>query len=443
MKAQINSEKKLTEEAVKKLFQIVQEKKTKSSGIKNGNESKRLEKEYKRLQLELSKERENYAQMHKALNQEIQSLKEDLDKREQEVFKCRTLMNNSINSSAAIQSHHSNHHHHHNNNGNNHHHHHNNSSTSSASTNNNGHSHHHSSNSNNKNSLVVASNGAANTTFSNLNASSPLNSTANLSSYSLTSINNNNGNGQQHHVLHHLPLLHNHSIYSNNDNSTLIDADVNQDRLENWLSIPNKRNIKKHGWKKLYVVLRKGKLFFYNSLKDNKESQEPYMTIDLEKVYHVRAVTQTDVVRAGTRDVAKIFQILYDVDAVSGPGSITYLGGNESSSHIINSSVGNSLLKKTGNFIASALDNSPSILSSNHGSNNINNSSHATTLSTTTLQNADNFSDSAISTTMRSINGIPDEFSARLNNADSISVGSNDSGEVNHYHFFFSLSVFF
>jgi hypothetical protein len=51
--------------------------------------------------------------------------------------------------------------------------------------------------------------------------------------------------------------------------------------LENWLSIPTKRNIKKHGWKKLYVVLKKNKLLFYNSLRD-KDSQEPYMIIDLE-----------------------------------------------------------------------------------------------------------------------------------------------------------------
>jgi large-conductance mechanosensitive channel len=80
LKAQINSEKKLTEEvisynkfikdfiiiiiiidfvvalmkAVKKLYQIVQEKKPKA--IKNNTqETKRLEKEYKRLQLELAK----------------------------------------------------------------------------------------------------------------------------------------------------------------------------------------------------------------------------------------------------------------------------------------------------------------------------------------------------------------------------------------------------
>ena len=74
LRVQINNEKKLTEEAVKKLFQIVQEKKPKSGNVKNAGESKRIEKENKRLQLELSKERENYAQMHKLLNQEIQGV---------------------------------------------------------------------------------------------------------------------------------------------------------------------------------------------------------------------------------------------------------------------------------------------------------------------------------------------------------------------------------
>jgi hypothetical protein len=39
--------------AVKKLYQIVQEKKPKAT--KNATETKRLEKEYKRLQLELAK----------------------------------------------------------------------------------------------------------------------------------------------------------------------------------------------------------------------------------------------------------------------------------------------------------------------------------------------------------------------------------------------------
>jgi hypothetical protein len=43
--------------AVKKLFQIVQEKKPKNGdkNMKNASETKRFEKEYKRLQLELNK----------------------------------------------------------------------------------------------------------------------------------------------------------------------------------------------------------------------------------------------------------------------------------------------------------------------------------------------------------------------------------------------------
>lgn len=272
--------------------------------------------------------------MHKQLNQEVQSLKEELDKREQEVLKYKTLVNHSVNGS-------------------------NNTALSL-------HSHHH-------NQLMPASPTIHNSNNHNL-------SSINLSSYSLTS--------------------------SINQFDDTLEYD-NQDRLENWLSIPNKRNIKKHGWKKLYVVLRKGKLFFYNSLKDNKESQEPYMTIDLEKVYHVRPVTQTDVVRAGTRDVAKIFQILYDVDAVSGPGSFTYLGATSDTQ-----------LKKTNSSLYStAIENSPSI--------------NSTSLSTTTLHNTltnDNFSDSAMGSTARSMNGILEEYPGRLS-SDAISVGSNDSGD--------------
>lgn len=293
--------------------------------------------------------------MHKQLNQEIHALKEDLDKKEQEIFKFKSLLNNSQ------------------------------SSTSSSS-----------SNQNNPNSIqagLQVANGVLTHPalhMHSLNAS-PINSSVNLSNYSLT---------------------------SNPFDDTLEHQD-NQDRLENWLSIPNKRNIKKHGWKKLYVVLRKGKLFFYNSLRDNKESQEPYMTIDLDKVYHVRAVTQTDVVRAGTRDVAKIFQILYDVDAVHGPGSYTYLGATTATSNelLTSKSKINSTSNTTMNnttLYTTVLENSPSMMSNAN-------------LSTVTLNNPD-YPDSAVgSSTLRSMNGL-DEFSSRLS-SDAISVGSNDSGD--------------
>ena len=249
----------------------MQEKKPTTSGLKNANESKRLEKEYKRLQLELSKvdwlgfmllgqphkllpsttptstptststsdhlnrglsinpnhpthptnikERENYAQMHKALNQEIQTLKEDLDKREQEMIKFKSVVNSSLAAAASA-------------------------AASSAGNGDGG------------GGVLVSVGG----NLGHLNTS-PMNSTVNLSSYSIAS-----------------SINHFDDTLENGGGG----GESNQDRLENWLSIPNKRNIKKHGWKKLYVVLRKGKLFFYNSLKDNKESQEPYMTIDLE-----------------------------------------------------------------------------------------------------------------------------------------------------------------
>lgn len=148
--------------------------------------------------------------MHKQLNQEIQSLKEDLDKREQEILKFKELLNTNVSQRFQF----------------------NNSATPS--------------NYNQQNNSVIPS----------LTAS-PMNSSVNMSTYSIPNIS------------------------TGFEDTIEYDS---QDRLESWLSIPNKRNIRRHGWKKLYVVLRKGKLFFYNSLRDNKESQEPYMTIDLELV---------------------------------------------------------------------------------------------------------------------------------------------------------------
>jgi hypothetical protein len=140
-------------------------------------------------------------------------------------------------------------------------------------------------------------------------------------------------------------------------------------------------------------------------------------------VYHVRAVTQTDVVRAGTRDVAKIFQILYDVDAVSGQGSYTYLGATQE----------NQAKKSNLSLYTSMIESNPLI-------SNI-------TMSTTTLHNAENGDNTVIqnSNTIRSFNGLIEEYSGRLS-SDAISVGSNDSGDVNKLVFiyiFISLIYFY
>uniref|UniRef100_A0A8D2LAA3 Rho-associated protein kinase 1 n=2 Tax=Varanus komodoensis TaxID=61221 RepID=A0A8D2LAA3_VARKO len=88
------------------------------------------------------------------------------------------------------------------------------------------------------------------------------------------------------------------------------DGNIIESRMEGWLSIPNKGNIKRHGWKKQYVVVSSRKILFYNDEQD-KEQSNPSMVLDIDKLFHVRPVTQGDVYRAETEEIPKIFQILY------------------------------------------------------------------------------------------------------------------------------------
>ncbi|XP_058035135.1 rho-associated protein kinase 1 isoform X2 [Ahaetulla prasina] len=88
------------------------------------------------------------------------------------------------------------------------------------------------------------------------------------------------------------------------------DGSVTESRIEGWLSIPNKGNIKRYGWKKQYVVVSSRKILFYNDEQD-KEQSNPCMVLDIDKLFHVRPVTQGDVYRAETEEIPKIFQILY------------------------------------------------------------------------------------------------------------------------------------
>ncbi|KAM9777890.1 rho-associated protein kinase 2 [Neosynchiropus ocellatus] len=81
-------------------------------------------------------------------------------------------------------------------------------------------------------------------------------------------------------------------------------------RLEGWLSLPVRNNTKKFGWERKYVVVSSKKILFYNSEQD-KEQSIPYMVLDIDKLFHVRPVTQTDVYRADAKEIPRIFQILY------------------------------------------------------------------------------------------------------------------------------------
>uniref|UniRef100_A0A671QQF1 non-specific serine/threonine protein kinase n=1 Tax=Sinocyclocheilus anshuiensis TaxID=1608454 RepID=A0A671QQF1_9TELE len=79
--------------------------------------------------------------------------------------------------------------------------------------------------------------------------------------------------------------------------------------LEGWLSMPTK-NTKRFGWEKKYVVVSSKKILFYDSEQDREQSS-PFMILDIDKLFHVRPVTQTDVYRADPREIPRIFQILY------------------------------------------------------------------------------------------------------------------------------------
>ncbi|XP_053607827.1 rho-associated protein kinase 1 isoform X2 [Plodia interpunctella] len=81
--------------------------------------------------------------------------------------------------------------------------------------------------------------------------------------------------------------------------------------LEGWLSVPFKQNIRRHGWKKQYVVVSSKKIIFYNNENDKQNTTDPVMILDLSKVFHVRSVTQGDVIRADAKDIPRIFQLLY------------------------------------------------------------------------------------------------------------------------------------
>ncbi|CAH0748735.1 unnamed protein product [Diatraea saccharalis] len=81
--------------------------------------------------------------------------------------------------------------------------------------------------------------------------------------------------------------------------------------LEGWLSVPFKQNIRRHGWRKQYVVVSSKKIIFYNSENDKQNTTDPVMILDLSKVFHVRSVTQGDVIRADAKDIPRIFQLLY------------------------------------------------------------------------------------------------------------------------------------
>uniref|UniRef100_A0AAY5ER86 non-specific serine/threonine protein kinase n=1 Tax=Electrophorus electricus TaxID=8005 RepID=A0AAY5ER86_ELEEL len=110
-----------------------------------------------------------------------------------------------------------------------------------------------------------------------------------------------------------LTTLSVHSLDTTSISSTCNEQDM--DDLEGWLSLPSK-NSKRFGWDKKYVVMSSKKILFYDSEED-REQANPFMILDIDKLFHVRPVTQTDVYRADPKEIPRIFQILYDNEGES------------------------------------------------------------------------------------------------------------------------------
>lgn len=102
-------------------------------------------------------------------------------------------------------------------------------------------------------------------------------------------------------------LIETKSLSSAENDAT---EDAQDSIIEGWLSVPNKQNIRRHGWKRQYVVVSSRKIIFYSSELE-KQNSDPVLILDLSKVFHVRSVTQGDVIRADSRDISRIFQLLY------------------------------------------------------------------------------------------------------------------------------------
>ncbi|XP_033644606.1 rho-associated protein kinase 2-like isoform X3 [Asterias rubens] len=120
----------------------------------------------------------------------------------------------------------------------------------------------------------------------------------------------------------------------NLDNMSISSAgDAESGHLEGWLQVPTK-NIKRNGWRKKYVEVSSKKVLFYES-EEEKSIKKPYLVLDIDKLYHVRAVTQGDVIRADAKDIPRIFQVLYAGEGESKLENLPVETNNEAKSNII------------------------------------------------------------------------------------------------------------
>lgn len=83
--------------------------------------------------------------------------------------------------------------------------------------------------------------------------------------------------------IEHLQMKLNETVsISSTDNDA---DDSNPDTVfEGWLSVPNKQNIRRHGWKRQYVVVSTRLIIFYSSEQDKQNTSHPLLILDLRQV---------------------------------------------------------------------------------------------------------------------------------------------------------------
>lgn len=80
--------------------------------------------------------------------------------------------------------------------------------------------------------------------------------------------------------IEHLQLKLNEAVFLSSKESDSIEDNVDF-VFEGWLSIPNKQNIRRHGWKKQFVVVSSKRIIFYNNEADKQNTSDPALIIDL------------------------------------------------------------------------------------------------------------------------------------------------------------------
>ena len=86
---------------------------------------------------------------------------------------------------------------------------------------------------------------------------------------------------------------------------------ITESRLEGWLAVPNKQNIKRYGWRKQYVVVSRKKILFYNS-ENHKQNADPVMVLDIEYVIHFKNSNSNVMKNLFELQVDKLIYNIYD-----------------------------------------------------------------------------------------------------------------------------------